>query len=392
MDPSSIDPGRVVGAIGAGSGLLAILLGRAAAASRSGFIARLGLALSGVLAGVGVVCLAGLSFVTHRGHYFFFRDGIRVADPFERANGFRRYSPNQRLRSLRTLDDREGGEKVFDVTYTIDAFGNRATPAAPGQPAVLFMGCSFTFGNGLDDADTLPWRFAEATHGRLDVVNAAISGAGAHQMLRMLELGLEDARLADGVSRIFYAAIPDHVRRAAIGLPDTWGPHYEIDASDGRLLLEEPEAPWGALLGRAARRVLGEDWAYPGQRRTLGPNDDERWARIVARMAGIARERWQAPFTALLWDGNASSTPGPGRSPRVQRLATLLQSHGVEAVTVESLISRDAIRRIPVDGHPAASTNGALASALARRFFPEFSCGPGRDLSCGQTPRSNRSP
>ncbi len=71
------------------------------------------------------------------------------------------------------------------VRYTIDGDGHRRTvlPQADGHDrAVVFFGCSQTFGHGLDDYDTLPSRYAAAMP-RDRVTNLAVPGYGPHQAL-----------------------------------------------------------------------------------------------------------------------------------------------------------------------------------------------------------------
>lgn len=186
------------------------------------------------------------------------------------------------------------GTPVFDVTYTIDSWGNRSAPEAPGRPAVVFFGCSFAFGAGVEDDETLPWQFALDVGGQFDVVNAALSGYGAHHMLRMLEIGLLDGRVPSGVARAFYSAIPDHVRRAR-------------RASTGT---------------------------------SSGPATSSR---------------------VVMWDFG---------TPRGRRLGAELRRHGLDVVLVSDLLPPAQVRFIPGDGHPTASTDAALARALARRYFP----------------------
>jgi hypothetical protein len=58
---------------------------------------------------------------------------------------------------------RRGDETLFEKPFTLDAAGWRVVPSAGDAArthAALFFGCSFTFGTGSDDSETLPARFA----------------------------------------------------------------------------------------------------------------------------------------------------------------------------------------------------------------------------------------
>ena len=48
----------------------------------------------------------------------------------------------------------------------------------------------------------------------------------------------------------------------------------------------------------------------------------------------------------------------------------LAVASGLDVVLVSDLLPPAQVRFIPGDGHPTASTDAALARALARRYFP----------------------
>ncbi|MEK7794954.1 MAG: hypothetical protein AAB353_10505 [Candidatus Hydrogenedentota bacterium] len=61
--------------------------------------------------------------------------------------------PNADRRAWRTFD----GQTVFDVRYRTDAYGRRITPSPDGADRFLvFFGCSFVFGEGIAEDETLP--------------------------------------------------------------------------------------------------------------------------------------------------------------------------------------------------------------------------------------------
>ena len=79
-----------------------------------------------------------------------------------------------------------GGETLYAVVYSVDKRGLRVEPPlAPGHGdrCVLFFGCSYTFGEGVNDAETLPYRTGVLAEGRLRMINFGLHGYGPHQML-----------------------------------------------------------------------------------------------------------------------------------------------------------------------------------------------------------------
>lgn len=83
--------------------------------------------------------------------------------------------------------DGDTGKVIYEVDYTVDEYLNRQVISATTGPTIAFFGDSMTFGTGLNDADTLPQAFADATGRRYRVFNFAIPGYGPQQFLRAVE-------------------------------------------------------------------------------------------------------------------------------------------------------------------------------------------------------------
>ena len=126
------------------------------------------------------------------------------------------------------------GAMVYDVTYTVDDVGRRVTPAptVAGGPLVLFFGDSNTFGEGVEDAETLP-SYVAALDPSATVFNYGFCGYGPQQMLAMLEAGRLDEVVRGRDVIGVYLFIDAHVARAvgSMMVTTTWGanmPHYVL--------------------------------------------------------------------------------------------------------------------------------------------------------------------
>ena len=97
------------------------------------------------------------------------------------------YRPRPDSRATLTLD--RFGRRIYRATYGIDADGFRLTRSAAVGDAdtTVFLGDSYTFGDALNDPAALPQQYADARGGRERVINAAFSGYGTHQVLRLLQ-------------------------------------------------------------------------------------------------------------------------------------------------------------------------------------------------------------
>ena len=128
----------------------------------------------------------------------------------------------------------KGDQLLYDVTYTIGDDGLRITPKyelSDVNQCVIFFGGSFTFGEGVNDDETMPYFVGKKS--KYNTYNFAFYGYGPHQMLSALEHGIVDKIVECEPTIVIYQAPSSHVQRSA-GLSewDKHGPKY-ILLSDG---------------------------------------------------------------------------------------------------------------------------------------------------------------
>lgn len=262
------------------------------------------------------------------------------------------------------------GHLDYDVTYTIDADGHRATSGSTDTAAsnVLFLGCSFTFGQGLNDNDTLPQQFSTLTGQHYHVINFGVATYGLHQPVRILELGLPDAVLTKGKNVIVYTAIADHARRAAAAYD--WaarGPAYQL-GPDGiasyRGNLYGPIA--GLTIAASSRSLFLSRYVFGPWLGHSHADPVPLYIGLVKRVRQLAEEKYHAQFVMIFWDD-----PEPGEP--TARIEAELERQGIAYVRVSSIIpdllrNAAAYRISPFDQHPNAAANHLIAAYLAQRF------------------------
>lgn len=126
------------------------------------------------------------------------------------------------------------GELIYDVNYLIGQDGFRITPkyenSASSNTGINFLGDSFTFGEGVQDDETVAYYTGDmARHsGRmLTVKNYGMSGGGVHQALAILQSKLDTAAKTQ-----FILTAPWHASRAACADFFTLGsPKYLLESS-----------------------------------------------------------------------------------------------------------------------------------------------------------------
>jgi hypothetical protein len=126
-----------------------------------------------------------------------------------------------------------GDELICDISFTIEDNGLRLSPPYREESesgSILFFGCSYTFGHGVNDNETMPYLVGLKTGGRYRVYNFAWCGYGPHQMLASFEHGLVSDIIECEPAYVIYTAIIDHAFRCAgRAIWDTHGPKYMIN-------------------------------------------------------------------------------------------------------------------------------------------------------------------
>lgn len=254
---------------------------------------------------------------------------------------------------------------VYDVVYSIDANGLRKAP--PHRPdadeCILFFGGSFTFGEGLLDEETLPYRVGIETDGAYRIHNFGFHGYGPHQMLAALELGVVDEAIDCAPRFVVYQGAAFHIDRAA-GL-SSWekgGPRFEpIDEG-----LVEYRGQWDpsrfeypawltAVFGSS--HVLGK---IPAAHRPTNDEDYVRYLGILETSRRLVEARYPgAEFWIVYWDAPDDPVVADlvARGFRVLRVSEILPDRAE---------SPDRYRLHALDGHPNALAMSKIAERVAK--------------------------
>lgn len=253
-----------------------------------------------------------------------------------------------------------GGKDVIDTVYTIDQNHLRGVvpPGDPSLETVVFCGCSFTFGEGVADDETLPSRVAQLRPD-LRVLNFGFHGYGPHQMLANLESG-RIARLCPQPPRlVIFQMIPDHINRVMGWVPyNLHAPRYgwregrieRLGHLDDHFLMRKSRA---ALLKSNLIQKLFAPYLIP-------KSAVELTAGIVAQSATeVNRQFPGCEFHVLYWNSQ--------RNAKTSDLQQAMQRYGLKVHLVEQLDPELAERRfrIPGDGHPTAEAYARLAQGVA---------------------------
>lgn len=137
-------------------------------------------------------------------------------DYFYRKNDILGYLPFRNIKAK--VEGYFKKRLIYNVTYTINDDYLRVTPSSneKSDKCVLFFGCSYTFGSGLNDDETLPYYLGEKSEQKYRIYNFGFPGYGPHQMLATLEQrNIKEMLHGCKETIIMYSGISDHLPRTA---------------------------------------------------------------------------------------------------------------------------------------------------------------------------------
>lgn len=278
------------------------------------------------------------------------------------------YRPSP-LSSFRATLKFPDGEVCYDVVYKADAFGRRDVGLVdvPGRDRLLLFGCSYTFGEGLSDRDTLPYQLGS----RFNVTNYAVHGYGPQQTLALMRSGRPQGEVREPEAIGVYFFYPFQLERAVVTSTTRWlydSPFFEIDWDDHLRGFPSYAArhPWRTAVYRRMD-AWNERWAllrrfplrWPLRE---DPQRAELTAAILIESSSRFEQRWQRPLTIAV--------VGSQQDPEaVRELITRLRAAGVPVLDYsEREPSPDERLCYPRDLHP----NGRFTRELADRLLRDL--------------------
>ena len=312
-------------------------------------------------------------FVLSRSPAEYFEGSYTAANYFshDRDLGYLLTPGDRHVRSVKK--ERKDGATIYDVEYHINDFGFRDTPNYGDKRPVFFFGDSFTFGEGVNDADTLPAQFSKVTGRKTS--NFGVHGYGPHQFLRILETQrLETLGIRDRPELVVYTFIPHQIDRAAGHAPwDSNGPLYQFSSVGlvyrGSFKDNESLLQW----------IMNKSFTYQMLRSKYASSNEEEMDRlrtlaILQRSGKLVKDRYGVEMLVILWDVFGGSLSGKD-ADRVAWLADNLSKSGIQNLRLSRLESVPQGRPyyLPRDGHPNGAAYALVAKAIAEYCSKEIS-------------------
>jgi hypothetical protein len=262
------------------------------------------------------------------------------------------------------------GLQVYDVVYSTDDNGLRFTDGNPdSKMSFAFLGCGMTFGEGLEDHQTLPSAFSHALDNQYHVINLAVNGYGPQHALRVIEAGRLTALSNENVAAVYYETSPDHMIRSYT--PPLWdlvGPGYRL--SSGGKDVEYTGQAYPTTVAKGINWMTANSIVYSGmrshwQKRMQKDKESMMWLylQIIKRSKYLVEQVLNAEYRVVFWDA-PFVIDGENLTPHI---IDFLKREGIETVLTSDIFGTDEFSdyQIRYDGHPNAYANTLIGNYLA---------------------------
>jgi hypothetical protein len=271
-------------------------------------------------------------------------------------------NPNTSHTGVRTKD----GQIIYSITYSTDTNSLRITPIDSTKPRTKyaqFFGCSMTFGEGVQNKETLPYYFAkyDSTY---RPYNFAYSGYGPHQMLARLETTHLKNIVKEKSGVGFYIYINDHVSRV-IGTMTNFSynggnaPYYHKEGKgvkrEGLFIETRRMRSWVYEKMLKSNILKLFKIGYPFK---ISDEDYELTAEVMAESSRLYKEQFgNDNFYVIIYPTTVDSS----------LIINLLKQKGVKVLDYSKLFNPlEKKYAIPYDEHPTALANEILIKQLVK--------------------------
>jgi len=284
--------------------------------------------------------------------------------------------------SKRTVTRYVNDEILYNVTYTINKNGLRISPNTKKSdaPAVLFFGCSFTYGENVNDDETLPYVTGILTGREYATYNFGIHGHGPQHMLAEIQHGIVDSAITHKPRFAIYQGIPDHINRLKALEP--WlirGPHYILDGNGKVISTSVPLWPrikeklgksyLYRTITRRIIRIKRDDNEHKNTPNWTENDDIINYAGVVEKAKDLLSSKYSGiEFHVIYWDDKNDY----GFSKAV--IEALIKK-GIETHRLSSIIKgsykydNKNPYLIPYDGHPTPLTHKIIANYVVNEII-----------------------
>lgn len=281
-------------------------------------------------------------------------------------NPFIIFKPNISVEAERKTSN---GLQLYKAKYSFDAMSRRLIEKRDDflNKNLIFLGCSFTLGTGLDDDETYPF-YMSNYRPNTNVFNLGIYGAGANDVLDDLRSfkRFEDISKKGGL--VVYTAIYDHIQRSICNLNcynrtyRDWvlkKSNYQYDRESRTLVNRgnfEESRPLTSMIFNVLSKIgLIDTLNFPT---AITDEQIELYVMMIEDMKKISKEKLNSDFYFVFY---------PGYYEEWERIKPVLKKYNIKYLDLSKIDFKTATNHrhsIILDGHPTKLSNYLFASLI----------------------------
>lgn len=274
----------------------------------------------------------------------------------EDQNLGRRHRPSSEVRHIQRTEN----TIVYDAIYSFDQYGRRYAEVSHPEKRTKFIilyGCSYTYGNGLNDNQTLNYFLAKKLPDFYPY-NYAIGASGTNSMLALIQENGFHRQIPQTGGIFIYVYINAHIDRAAGLLPSVrWNkdtPNFDFDDEDH--LVRNGTIKSAHPIRLKFYSLIDQILSFLGRRNVIFPNVGEKEITYTCNLIEESKKEFlkQYPESQFF----TFVHPLSGMDPRVEQC---LKSKNVSILYSMPLPEKTTIKG---DGHPNEKANEFIAEQL----------------------------
>lgn len=240
---------------------------------------------------------------------------------------------------------------IYDIKYSVYNNGFIYTKNnSLSQQTYIFLGCSFTFGEGLNDNETLPYKFSEIYNFEKNIINCGVKAKSINTTLSILNSEVFSP-LMDKNSNIkyfFYSLIKDQI----YGNFRTYNPSDIKIYKDNKWIVNKQ--PYGLLKSIFARSRIFIKIFLPIIDEYNNNYYEDYMIKSLKEMSNIIEEKYNSKLTIIVWPDDYG-----------ERFINELKDTKLDLIFLPGYFnSQEKGYKIKYDGHPTAKANEEIAKML----------------------------
>ena len=253
---------------------------------------------------------------------------------------------------------------IKKINYNINRFGHREIENInSSKKCIIFHGGSFTFGQTLNNSETLPYYIKEILMNNYNIYNYAFNGYGAHQFLSKVENNYLDEVMHCKDVIITYQFIPDHIARSAG--KRSWG-----DRSPRYILINDDEIKQNGFFSHFPFKIIMKLRKNVRNSKFLSlifnldkvsKKDEIVFLNIIKKIEKLSEKKFQkVQFIYLFWEAKDKL--------KYKKIYNYFLKSNF--INISSLNIKEEYKKnlIPGDNHPTKEYNLILANEVIKKI------------------------